>query len=212
MPTWLMSYGALDCVVFWGATLVRILHAQSIQSASSFGQSNHSIVLVSRAYLWTLAVSVLAVTTAHCIAAARFLFIVFRCASCPKGLCPFGSLSFGRLYLLSLQVAKSCGSLSVPSIPSRGRVVGRSQLLNPSGFGSSRLACSTSAALLMCLALVSLSASMVGLVLLMCSAKSLVPHPVRQAECTTIIDTCNMPFSRLLLIPARGEPSSPSLA
>ncbi len=106
--------------------------------------------------MWTLAVSVLAVTTARCIAAARFLFIVFRCASCPKGLYPFGSSSFGRLYLLSLQVAKPCGSLSVPSVPSRGRVVGRSQLLIPSGCVSSRLACSSSAALLMCLALVSL--------------------------------------------------------
>ncbi len=120
------------------------------------GKATHSVILVSRAYSWTLAVSVLAVTTAHCIAAARVLFIVFRCASCPKGLYPFGSSSFGRLYLLSLQVAKPCGSLSVPSVPSRGRVVGRSQLLNPSGVGSSRLACSTSAALLMCLALVSL--------------------------------------------------------
>lgn len=100
--------------------------------------------------------SVLAVTTAHCIAAAHFLFIVFRCASCPKGLYPFGSSSFGRLYLLSLQIAKPCGSLSVPSVPSRGRVVGRSLLLSPSGVGSVGLACSTSAALLMCLALVSL--------------------------------------------------------
>lgn len=158
------------------------------------GKATNSVILVSRAYLWTLAVSVLAVTTAHCIAAARFPFIVFRCASCPKGLYPFGSSSFGRLYLLSLQSAKPCGSLSVPSVPSRGRVVGRSQLLNPSGVGSSRLACSTSAALLMCLALVSLSASMVGLVLLMCSAKSLVPHPVRQAECTSIIRIHKPPF------------------
>ena len=168
------------------------------------GKATHSVILVSRAYSWTLAVSVLAVTTAHCIAAARVLFIVFRCASCPKGLYPFGSSSFGRLYLLSLQVAKPCGSLSVPSVPSRGRVVGRSQLLNPSGVGSSRLACSTSAALLMCLALVSLSASMVGLVLLMCSAKSLVPCPVRQVKHTTHFLTYNMPpFSAIIDTRAR---------
>ena len=65
----------------------------------------------------------------------------YQCASCPYGLYPFSVLCLGRLYLLSLQVAKPCGSLSVPSVPSRGRVVGRSQLLSPSGVGSVRLAC-----------------------------------------------------------------------